>query len=149
MVSNIRKDEFRFFLVNQKVFKLLPNVFHCDHNIDAIIAQNTWTHVAGTYDARTGMSKVFIDGQLNGESQGSGLLSQDWENHAGIGQHKDSRFLNGKVDEFRIYNYAMNKDDVRKLMTTCNYNKGIQNQLCCFPFVRKCYLIKEELASVL
>ncbi|KAK3699402.1 hypothetical protein QZH41_018563 [Actinostola sp. cb2023] len=90
---------------------------------DAVISSNKWTHVAGTYDAHTGLSKVFIDGHMNAESQGSGLLSQDWDSHAGIGRHKDSRFLDGQVDEFRIYNYEMKEDDIRKLMKTCNYNK--------------------------
>lgn len=80
--------------------------------------------MAGTYDAHTGTSKVFIDGHVNGESQGSGLLSQDWDSHAGVGRHKDYRFLDGKVDEFRIYNYAMDEDGIQKLMKTCDY-KGI------------------------
>ena len=33
----------------------------------------------------------------------------------GLVSTKDSRFLNGQVDEFRIYNYAMEKDDIPKV----------------------------------
>ena len=117
-------------LNNKNVVPILRNIntvlklTQSFYTTDTVISPNTWTHVAGTYDAHTGFSKIFIDGHLNGESQGSGLLSQDWDHHAGIGSHKDSRFLDGQVDEFRIYNYAMGEDDIRKVMKTCNYDKG-------------------------
>ncbi|XP_031554877.1 uncharacterized protein LOC116291804 isoform X2 [Actinia tenebrosa] len=96
---------------------------------DAVVSENTWTHVAGTYDSHTGISKVYIDGHVNGQAQGSGLLSQDWDSHVGIGTHKDSRFINGLLDEFRIYDYAMEEPEIKKLMTLCNYAKSCGGSL--------------------
>jgi hypothetical protein len=91
--------------------------------------------VAGTYDSHTGLSKVYIDGHVNGQAQGSGLLSQDWDDHVGIGRHKDSRFLEGMLDEFRIYDYAMEEPEIKKLMTMCDYAKSkiiFDGWLVCF-----------------
>ena len=83
-----------------------------------------WNHIVGTYNALTGIAKVFVNGRLKAEAAGKGLLSQDWDAHAGIGKHKDERFLQGEVDEFRIYNKALSQDEVQNLMKTCSFERG-------------------------
>ena len=79
----------------------------------------TWTHIAGTYDAATGKAKVYINGELRNMTQGSGLLSRDWLTRAGIGDHKASRSLRGYIDEFQMYNYALTKVELKKLVDQC------------------------------
>lgn len=80
--------------------------------------------MAGTYDALTGIAKVFVNGRLKAETTGKGVLSQDWDAHAGIGKHKDSRFLQGDVDEFRIYNKALTQKEIQNLTKICSFERG-------------------------
>ena len=89
-----------------------------------IISANTWNHIVGTYDALTGIAKIFVNGRLKAEAVGKGLLSQDWDAHAGIGKHKDTRFLQGEVDEFRIYNKALSEEEIHNLMKICSFERG-------------------------
>ncbi|XP_066025158.1 uncharacterized protein [Pocillopora verrucosa] len=90
---------------------------------DPIIPANVWNHVVGTYDAHTGIAKIFVNGGLKAEAAGKGLLSQDWDAHAGIGKHKNQRFLQGEVDEFRIYNKALSQEEIGKLMKVCSFER--------------------------
>lgn len=76
------------------------------------------------YDSHVGLAKVYVNGRLRGVAAGKGLLSQDWSAHAGIGQHKDRRFLQGEVDEFRIYDRALPQEQIQKLMKLCNFVQG-------------------------
>ena len=78
----------------------------------------------GTYDAHTGIAKVFVNGRLKAEAAGKGLLSQDWDAHAGIGKHKGSRFLQGELDEFRIYNKSLSQREIQNLMRICSFERG-------------------------
>jgi len=91
---------------------------------DPIIPAKIWNHVVGTYEALTGIAKVFVNGRLKAEAAGKGLLSQDWDAHAGIGKHKDARFLQGEVDEFRIYNKALSQEEIHNLMRICSFERG-------------------------
>ena len=89
-----------------------------------IIAANKWHHIVGTYDAHSGIAKVFVNGRLKAEAAGNGFLSQDWNAHAGIGKHKDARFLQGEVDEFRIYNKALKQKEINDLIKKCSFQRG-------------------------
>ena len=80
--------------------------------------------MAGTYDALTGIAKVFVNGRLKVETAGKGVLSQDWDAHAGIGKHKGSRCLQGDVDEFRIYNKALTQEEIQNLTKMCSFERG-------------------------
>lgn len=93
-------------------------------SVAPIISAKTWNHIVGTYDALTGIAKVFVNGRLKAEAVGKGLLSQDWDAHAGIGKHKDTRFLQGEVDEFRIYNKALSEEEIHNLMKICSFERG-------------------------
>ena len=56
---------------------------------------------------------------------GSGKLSQDWTGRAGIGKHKNSRVLNGEVDEFYIFNKALGPNKIAMLMKRCSFETGM------------------------
>ncbi|XP_020614768.1 uncharacterized protein LOC110052917 isoform X3 [Orbicella faveolata] len=83
------------------------------------VQPNQWAHLAGTYDSATGHSKIYINGELRNMTNGGGLLSRDWMSRAGIGDHKAGRPLMGFIDEFRIYNYALNKVEIEALAKMC------------------------------
>lgn len=79
-----------------------------------------WTHLAGTYDSKTKQAKIYINGEIRNQSIGEGLLlSRDWGVHAGISNVDKNRPLQGSIDEFRIYNYALTPDEIRALVSAC------------------------------
>jgi len=83
------------------------------------VPRGVWTHVAGTYDAKTKQAKIFINGEIRNQSLGEGMLSRDWGVRAGIGNKEKHRPLRGSIDEFRIYNYALKNDEIKALVTAC------------------------------
>jgi hypothetical protein len=87
-----------------------------------IVNLGDWTHVGATYDSRTNLTKVIIDGQVVGEKQGYGLLSQNWDGKAGIGL---SGGIQGIVDEFYMFNRALAASDIADLSEECNLGVGM------------------------
>lgn len=86
-----------------------------------MVKPDTWTHVCGTYDSASGKSKIYINGMLRNMTIGSGYLSRDWVARAGIGDHKAARPLMGFIDEFKIYNYALERKDIVALVNKCAF----------------------------
>ena len=80
--------------------------------------------MTGVYDAHTGVARVFVNARARASVHGKGLLSQDWDGHAGIGNHKGKRFLNGEIDEFRIYNKVLKRKEIEGLMKRCKFPKS-------------------------
>uniref|UniRef100_A0A7M5UHS1 LamG-like jellyroll fold domain-containing protein n=2 Tax=Clytia hemisphaerica TaxID=252671 RepID=A0A7M5UHS1_9CNID len=83
------------------------------------VEKGKWTHLAGTYDSKTKQAKIFINGEIRNQSIGDGLLSRDWSVHAGISNMLKCRPLQGSIDEFRIYNYALTPDEIKALVSAC------------------------------
>ena len=75
------KGQYHFEVYNGRVRwfhrdEYAKEIFHI--RTPPILQPNLWYHVVGTYDSRTHMARVFINGDLVGEGHGSGLLSLDW-----------------------------------------------------------------------
>lgn len=52
--------------------------------------------------------QVYIDGIVKAHSPGFGILDTDWGYKACIGSFDfDGRYLNGEVDDFQVFNYAI------------------------------------------
>ena len=122
MRYTVKKKKWKARCLNRSEARSINKRFQ--FSTDPIIPANVWNHIVGTYNALTGIAKIFVNGRLKAEAAGKGLLSQDWDAHAGIGKHKDERFLQGEVDEFRIYNKALSQDEVQNLMKTCSFERG-------------------------
>lgn len=88
---------------------------------EPVVNLGDWTHLGATYDSRTNLSKVIVNGKLVGEKQGYGLLSQNWDGKAGIGLAGGIR---GIVDEFYMFNRALAASDVADLSEECNLGVG-------------------------
>ena len=85
-----------------------------------------WTHVAGTYDAKSGDAKIYIDGVLDGEGNiGGNITPNDDVLWLGRGA---GPFLEGRMDEVRISNIARSEQEIQELM-----NKGIEGVLAVQP----------------
>ena len=85
-----------------------------------------WTHIAGTYDAKSGDAKIYIDGVLDGEGKiGGNITPNDDVLWFGRGA---GPFLQGRMDEVRISNIARSEQEIQELM-----NKGIEGVLAVKP----------------
>ena len=85
-----------------------------------------WTHIAGTYDAKSGDAKIYINGVLDGESKiGGNITPNDDVLWLGRGA---GPFLEGRMDEVRISNTARSEQEIKELM-----NKGIEGVLAVKP----------------
>jgi len=76
-----------------------------------------WLHLACTYDGST--VKLYVDGLVEGSAEADSIpLSQD-ANGLAIGNRSDAndRPYHGKVDDVRVYNYALSQAEVAWLAT--------------------------------
>lgn len=85
-----------------------------------------WTHIAGTYDAKSSEAKIYIDGVLDTEGKIGGEIVPNTE-ALWLGRGAGP-FLEGRMDEVRISNIARSHQEVQELM-----NKGIEGVLAVKP----------------
>lgn len=98
--------------------------FHRDGNNTAIFNINpgpvleaeTWVHFAATYDSESGDAKTYVDGKETHSAKGDGKLADNWNVDAGIGDHKDDRWLTGLLDEYYLFSRALNEDEINSVM---------------------------------
>ena len=83
---------------------------------DIILQADTWYYITATYD---GMAmKFYIDGTLRGTTALVGGVIPDSNEFVWIGGNDLwGEYFAGKIDEFRIYNIALNQDEIQALMT--------------------------------
>jgi chitodextrinase len=79
---------------------------------------NTWYHVAGVFNAITGVFDVYVNGVLNsGTLRGSIPASNlNAAVSASIGRRTGGYYFNGTIDEVRIYNRALSVTEIRSDM---------------------------------
>ena len=76
----------------------------------------SWHHLAATYDSKTGRTKLYLDGHLDGEGQFVGeIIENDSVLRLGRGR---SPFLNGFLDEVRIWNVARAEAEIQATMNS-------------------------------
>ena len=98
----------------------------------AVIAGKTdmplrkWTHIAGTYDAKSSEAKIHIDGVLDGEGKIGGKIVPN-NDVLWLGRGAGP-FLEGRMDEVRISNIARSQQEIQELM-----DKGIDGVLSVKP----------------
>lgn len=91
---------------------------------ETVVSSHVWTHVAVTYESTLGQADIYVNAKFIMRVDGSGELSQDWEEKAGIGEHKGERLLAGWIDEFYMSPEALSQDEIKKLMQRCAFEKG-------------------------
>ena len=88
-----------------------------------LIKAHEWNHIVATYDSKSGDTAIYINGTEQVRGKGHGLISKDWAQHVGIGRHKGVRFLDGIIDEFKIYDSAISAEHVDELASRCDFSK--------------------------
>jgi hypothetical protein len=83
---------------------------------DAALPAGAWTHVAVTLSGGTGI--LYVNGMEVGRNSNMSLtpdsLGVTTQNYIGKSQYYDP-YLNGRVDDFRIYSDALSASDVATL----------------------------------
>ena len=95
-------------------FKFESSQIQVDKNdgvkITAPAEIETWYHIVYTTDTGAGELKLYVDGELAAEGASGGTPENMDERR--IGSEHDGRFLDGMVDEVRIYNRVLDEDEV-------------------------------------
>lgn len=76
-----------------------------------------WHHVAVTYDATTGGSRLYLDGAevttfVDARERGSGELTDTTGLRIGTYRDADGRFLHGAVDEVAVWNRVLRREEL-------------------------------------
>lgn len=88
---------------------------------EVTIPEGLWCHVTGTYSARTGNAKIYVNGLLRASfhNPGEPELSTTW-NKASIGGHfPDDKPFDGLLDEFIMYNWELDSSEVQFVSKYC------------------------------
>uniref|UniRef100_UPI0025F628B9 LamG-like jellyroll fold domain-containing protein n=1 Tax=uncultured Candidatus Kuenenia sp. TaxID=1048336 RepID=UPI0025F628B9 len=82
-------------------------------------SNGSWYHVVGTYNMTTGEQKLYVDGQLvdtQTHPTGNAIVPLTNRDYMAIGtRYTDWGFFSGSIDEVRIYNQALNAEEVLSL----------------------------------
>jgi hypothetical protein len=82
-----------------------------------VISVNTWHHVACAIDAAAGTGKVYLDGVLGATVTFTGTpLLMDSDQELRIGNSSGVEYMNGMIDEVRIYGRALSSAEVAGLV---------------------------------
>lgn len=78
-----------------------------------IIPSNTWTFLAGTYDSASGLSKLYVNGNLVWTQSLSGPVSLT--DAAFIGKRLNQEFFVGRIDELELYTRALSASEIQAI----------------------------------
>ncbi len=79
------------------------------------VTDNQWHHVAGVYNGAHAM--IYIDGVLDTTQAATGQINaSNYELYIGENAEANGRFLNGLVDDVRIYNRAISQAEILAVM---------------------------------
>lgn len=112
-------DHYWYVLLANKEGKVLYT-----GNANNLITLDKWQFVVFTYDNNT--LKLYIDGQLKSSVEGKGFLSMPAEsNNLVVAKHPYSDlYFNGIIDEVKIYNRALTKDEIKEHYAQKSANIG-------------------------
>jgi hypothetical protein len=81
------------------------------------IFDNQWHHVAGVYDGSN--AYIYIDGGLDSNSVAcSGSMStNNWDVYVGLNSQSMARSWLGRIDDVRVYNYALTQSEINDIYT--------------------------------
>ncbi len=80
------------------------------------LALNTWTHVAGTFDGST--ARLYVNGVLINSKAAAGSLPVSTRALGIGGNSLWGEYVQGKIDEVRIYNRPLNVEEIQFDMNT-------------------------------
>lgn len=97
---------------NKAQFVLLFGSSEIKLNGNTLLLTNTWYHIAATYDGSN--MKIYINGILDASSSQSGSFTSF--STFNIAKSLEGRYLNGKIDEIRVWTDARTEQEIRENM---------------------------------
>ncbi len=95
-------------------------------SLSGSITSSTWNHFTATWDGST--MYLYTNGRLASSQSATGTLGATSSTSLYIGASRGSSgpelLLNGKVDDIKIYAYALTPDEVKQ-----DYNRGVSAQI--------------------
>ncbi|NTV29584.1 MAG: cellulase family glycosylhydrolase [Candidatus Omnitrophica bacterium] len=89
--------------------------------------KDVWHHLVVTYDGKTGVGRVYVDGTLRSERQ-MGVFTPQTGFDLYLGRNPNSNpFMKGLLDEVRIYRRPLSEQEVRALYDSYTLGKVYQN----------------------
>lgn len=90
--------------------------FSPDRNVTTNIrlTTSTWNYITAVYDGT--LAKVYVNGVFNNSASYAGVTLDSNTNSLGIGG-RESNFLDGALDDVRIYNRALSGAEIAQLYT--------------------------------
>lgn len=79
------------------------------------VNDGNWYHVVGTYNANSNEMKLFLDGSSQGKASDDNPRSVSRDNAIGYDAANNNRHFNGEVDEVRIFDRALSKQEIQQL----------------------------------
>jgi len=117
-----RTQYFRLLVIDTKApYRIAFDVQTDEHRwggarSQRVVKPGVWTHAAGTFDGETGELVIYLDGKKVGSGRlppGSRIPLQ--KSRLVIGVRDGSAYLNGLVDEVRIYDRVLTPELIRRL----------------------------------
>jgi len=122
--ENAAPGTLRFFVYYSGGYKYVDST-------DRVIADSQWHHVAVTVNTFNDEVKFYIDGFLAGTESfiydlpvSASTLEIGRHRHKTLGE---SQYFNGKIDEVRIWNVALPKDELGKFYDWTGFFRPIDN----------------------
>lgn len=90
-----------------------------------LVRKNVWTHLCGTFNSSTGITRIYVDGELKTEkvNKRESAIPADFT-PAGIGsKFGDDNLI--AVDEVYMFAKALGDKEVRALYDDCEFNRMV------------------------
>ncbi len=125
------------------------NVFR-EFNVTGVVKKGEWQHLVLSYDGR--QQKIYVNGQVQAMSSENNPLTDfaDWQYPLVIFARNVrgsiNEFYKGQADDFRIYNYALNKEDVARLYYDVTGQRPCIYEVSAFDFTGDCVVDLDDFA---
>ncbi|MCX8193841.1 MAG: LamG domain-containing protein, partial [Candidatus Pacearchaeota archaeon] len=95
--------------------------FYADDLIgNTVLTSGKWWHLVFTWNAATRERKIYVNGILDAEDISNGYLNVPALTDFIIGSYNNGAYLNGYIDEFKIWNRVLNEQEIN-----ASYNNGL------------------------
>jgi hypothetical protein len=118
--KGLNDDQYRLFFredpdnADARILRFSLNAFNLDADLDTWLpSQDSWYHIAGTYDGT--VMQLFVNGWLAAQQEASLLMTNTYPGPLFIGSKPDSNFFDGDIDDVRIYGRALTAEEIQNL----------------------------------
>ncbi|MEM4215258.1 MAG: LamG domain-containing protein, partial [Candidatus Pacearchaeota archaeon] len=84
------------------------------------LTSGKWWHLVFTWDANTRARKIYVNGVLDAQDNSNGYLNVPTLTDFIIGSYGGGAYLNGYIDEFKIWNRVLDEQEIN-----ASYNNGL------------------------